>query len=125
MSLPLLRRQEPRAEFSAASQSLIAGPRPARLDRVNSEDLSDQEVRVRLQEAHGRSTQRALPQADSRQADRLAPVHGLVLARVPASVLVRVQAARLLLKDLLARNAPLRAAAVVASSNIRRPKKAR
>jgi hypothetical protein len=131
MSLRQPRRQEPLAEFSAASRSSIADLRPVRLGRANNADPSGQEVRVRLQEARGPSIPRALPQADSRRADRLAPAHGLVLARVrdlahvPGSVHDPVQAARQLLKDLLARNAPLRAAAAEASSNTRRPKKAR
>ena len=131
MLLPQLQRQEPRAEFSAASRSSIADPRPVRLGRDNNVDPSGQEVRVRLREARGPSIPRALPQADSRRADRLAPAHGLDLARVrdlahvPASAHDPVQAARQLLKGLLARNAPLHAAAVVANSNIRRPKKAR
>jgi hypothetical protein len=52
------------------------------------------------------------------------------LARVPDSVLVqalvlvRVQAARQLLKGLLVRSVHRRAAAVEASNNTRRPKKA-
>jgi len=110
---------------------LIADPRLARPDQDNNVDPSGQEARVHSREARDPSIPRALPPADSRQADRLAPAHGLALARVqdlahvPASELVRVRAVRLLLKDLLARNAPLRAAAAVASSNIRRPKKAR
>jgi hypothetical protein len=118
-------------EFSAASRSLIAGPRPARLDQANNVGPSGQAVRARLREARGRSIPRALPQADSRRADRLAPAHGLVLARVqdlahvPALVHDPVQAARQLLKVLPARNAPLHAAGAVASNNIRRPKKAR
>jgi hypothetical protein len=131
MLLPLLRQLEPRAEFSAASQSSIADQRLVRLGRDNNADPSGQEVRVRLREARGPSIPRALPQADSRRADRLARAHGLALARVQALAhvralaLVRVQAARQLLKVLLARNAPLRAAAAVASSSTRRPKKAR
>ena len=130
MLLPQLQRQERRAEFSAASQSSIADPRLVLLGRANV-DPSGQEVRVRLREARGPSIPRALPQADLRRADRLAPAHGLVLARVldlahvPASAPDPVQAARQLLKGLLARNAPLRAAAAVANSNTRRPKKAR
>jgi hypothetical protein len=130
MLLPYFQRREPVAEFSAVSQSLIAGPRAVRLDPGNV-DPSGQGVRVRLQEAHGPSIPRALPQADSLRADRQAPAYGLVLARVPASAhdpasaLDPAPAARQLLKGLLARNAPLPAAAAVDSSSIRRPKKAR
>jgi hypothetical protein len=131
MLLPYFRRREPVAEFSAASQSSIADPRADRLDRANNADPSDQEVQVRLREARGRSIPRALPQADSRRADRQVPAHGLVLARVPALAHDLASAhdpALAALRHRLrrsARNAPLRAAVAVVSSSIRRPKKAR
>src|SRR5208282_3851660 len=80
MLLPRLRRRDPAAESSAASRSSIAGPQVVQLDRVNVVPS----LRVPLQEARGPSIPRALPQADSRRADRQAPAHGLVLVRVPA-----------------------------------------
>ena len=128
MFLPQLRRREPVAEFSAVSQFSIAGLRPARLDRANNVDPV---LRAPLREARGPSIPRALPQADSRRADRQVRAHGLVLARVPALAHAPASAHDLAPAALRhrqrrsARNAPLRVAAAVASSSTRRPKKAR
>ena len=128
MFLPQLRRREPAAEYSAASQSSIADPRPARLDLGNV----DPQHRVRLREARGPSIPRALPQADSHRADRQVPAHGPDLERgLPSERLVPALAHALALADhrrlvkRRARSALRRVAEAVANNSTPRPKKAR